>query len=421
MDHTGAEATAAGKADLAALAAAFGELLHHAGVPVTPEQSGRFVRAITLSRPHYVDDLYWAGRVTLLTDREQAGAYDRVFGQVFRGWVDIADSRGDTNSPPVSVRPRQPSEAPPAGRKGATASMPDSTSFSSAGPASSGGVDREATAALASPAERLATTNFAELEATELQQLALLMRTLKMTPALRPGRRSRRHPAGDRLDLRATLRASHRHGGDPAKLVHRRRRLKPRRVIVLCDISGSMAPYARAYIQFLHAAAGGSRAEVFSFATRLTRLTREMRGARPQLAIDRAVASAADWKGGTRIGHAVGSFLDNYGRRGMAHGAVVVIVSDGWEGADPQMLGEQMERLSRLAHRIVWVNPRTADSRYQPLAGGMRAALPHCDAVVSGHSFSALSQVVAAIAGGLAQGTSGRADQPLRAALANED
>ena len=140
------------------------------------------------------------------------------------------------------------------------------------------------------------------------------------------------------------------------------------------------------------------RAEVFTFATRLTRLTRALRVAQPQVALARASAAAPDWSGGTRIGEAVKQFLDDYGRRGVARGAVVVIVSDGWERDDPALLGEQLGRLRRLAHRVVWVNPRRADPRYEPLTGGMAAALPHCDAFVSGHTLRALDEVIEAVA-----------------------
>lgn len=394
-------AVSASAPDLAALASAFGNLLHAEGVPVTPEQSGRFARAINLARPLALDDLYWVGRVTLLTGHAQTATFDRAFAQVFGGIVDLADHRGDTSSSPVATpRPQQPSDpspkVPPPSAGGATGAEPKPRY----GPGDAGSADdqREMTAALASAAERLATADFADLEPSELDELALLMRALRMTPPTRPGRRARRHRTGDRLDLRATLRASRHKGGDPAALMRKRRRHRPRKVVVLCDISGSMAPYARAYLQFLHAAAAGSRAEVFTFSTRLTRLTRELGGTRAQASIDQAVAAASDWRGGTRIGHAIASFLDGYGRRGMARGAVVVIVSDGWEADDPALLAEQMARLARLAHRIVWVNPRTADSRYEPLAGGMRVALPHCDALVSGHSFAAMAEVVTAVA-----------------------
>ena len=167
---------------------------------------------------------------------------------------------------------------------------------------------------------------------------------------------------------------------------------------MLCDISGSMEPYARAYLQFLTCAAGsGPNAEAFVFATRLTRLTRALASRHPERAIQRAAAAAPDWSSGTRIGDALKAFNDRHGRRGMARGAVVVILSDGWERGDPAVVGREMARLSRLAHRIVWVNPRVSASSFSVRAGGMVAALPHCDALVSGHSYEALGEVAAAI------------------------
>jgi uncharacterized protein with von Willebrand factor type A (vWA) domain len=198
--------------------------------------------------------------------------------------------------------------------------------------------------------------------------------------------------------MRRTLRTSLRTGGDPVQLARRRRRVVPRRLVLLCDISGSMEPYARAYLQFLTCAAGaGPNAEAFVFATRLTRVTRALASRTPERAIQRAAAAAPDWSSGTRIGAALKAFNDRHARRGMARGAVVVILSDGWERDDPELVGREMERLARLAHRIVWVNPRVAASSFSVQAGGMVAALPHCDALVSGHSFAALAEVVEAI------------------------
>ena len=169
---------------------------------------------------------------------------------------------------------------------------------------------------------------------------------------------------------------------------------------MLCDISGSMEPYARAYLHFLTSAAGsGPNAEAFVFATRLTRLTRALGSRHPERAIQRAAAAAPDWSSGTRIGDALKAFNDRHGRRGMARGAVIVILSDGWERGDPLLVGREMERLARLAHRIVWVNPRVGASEFSVRAGGMVAALPHCDALVSGHSFAALAEVAEAIGG----------------------
>jgi uncharacterized protein with von Willebrand factor type A (vWA) domain len=170
---------------------------------------------------------------------------------------------------------------------------------------------------------------------------------------------------------------------------------------VLCDISGSMEPYARAYLQFLTCAAGaGPQTEAFVFATRLTRVTRALAGRNPDRALRRAAQAASDWSSGTRIGDALKAFNDRHGRRGMARGAVIVILSDGWERGDPAVVGREMERLARLAYRIVWVNPRAAAPGFSPRAGGMAAALPFCDALVSGHSLAALDEVADAIAAG---------------------
>ena len=251
---------------------------------------------------------------------------------------------------------------------------------------------------VASDEERLAARSFDGLEPYELAQLYRLMSRLQLATPLRRARRYERGRGGRGIDMRRTLRTSLRTGGDPIRLARRRRRVVPRRLVLLCDISGSMEPYARAYLQFLTCAAGsGPNAEAFVFATRLTRLTRALASRNPERAIQRAAAAAPDWSSGTRIGDALKEFNDRHGRRGMARGAVIVILSDGWERGDPMLVGREMERLARLAHRIVWVNPRVSASAFSPRAGGMMAALPHCDALVSGHSFQALAEVVEAI------------------------
>jgi uncharacterized protein with von Willebrand factor type A (vWA) domain len=254
--------------------------------------------------------------------------------------------------------------------------------------------------AVASDEERLAGKSFDALEPFELAQLYRLMTRLQLATPARRTRRYERARHGQQVDLRRTLRGSLRTGGDPIRLARRRRRVARRRLVMLCDISGSMEPYARAYLQFLTCAAGsGPNAEAFVFATRLTRLTRALASRHPERAIQRAAAAAPDWSSGTRIGDALKAFNDRHGRRGMARGAVVVILSDGWERGDPEVVGREMARLSRLAHRIVWVNPRVSASSFSVRAGGMVAALPHCDALVSGHSFRALGDVVDAIGG----------------------
>ncbi len=226
------------------------------------------------------------------------------------------------------------------------------------------------------------------------------MTHMRVATPTRRTRRAQRSRRGARIDMRRTLRGSLRTAGDPIRLARRRRRVVRRRLVLLCDISGSMEPYARAYLQFLTAAAGGpgaSRSEAFVFATRLTRLTRALSSRNPERAIQRAAAAAPDWSSGTRIGDALKAFNDRHGRRGMARGAVVVILSDGWERGDPALVGREMGRLRRLAHRIVWVNPRVSARGFEVRAGGLVAALPYCDALLSGHSLEALDEVADAI------------------------
>jgi uncharacterized protein with von Willebrand factor type A (vWA) domain len=251
---------------------------------------------------------------------------------------------------------------------------------------------------LGSGTERLASKDFAELTDAELIAVAVLMRRITLALPERRSRRERRRPAGRRTDMRATLRLARRTGGHAFRLIGRDPARRPRRLVALCDISGSMEPYARAMIQLLYCAAGGAGAEVFTFATQLTRLTPVLAKTLPGIALQRAGQAAPDWLGGTKIGSALKEFNDHYGRRGMARGAVVVIISDGWETGDPELLRREMERLSLVAFRIVWVNPRTKSTAYQPLAGGMAAAWPHCDAVVSGHTMRALDELTATLA-----------------------
>jgi hypothetical protein len=259
--------------------------------------------------------------------------------------------------------------------------------------------DAQPQPAFAAAAERLATRDFATLSAEELDLLATFMSRLRLATPLRRSRRYEPGSRGRRIDLRTTLRRAQRTGGFPARLARHRLKLRRRRLVVLCDISGSMEPYARAMLQLLYGAvAATGRTEVFTFATRLTRLTRVLARVRPEVALMRAGRAAPDWSGGTRIGEALKSFVDRYGARGVARGAVVLIISDGWETGDAAQLGAQMARLARLAHRVVWANPRTAAPDYQPLVAGMAAAWPHCDAIVSAHSLAALDQLLAALA-----------------------
>jgi uncharacterized protein with von Willebrand factor type A (vWA) domain len=373
--------------DLATVAARFGAALHAAGLPVGPDRCERFARAITVARPPTTRALYWCGLATLVSDPGQMEVFDQIFAAVFGGMVDPADERGDPNAPPLPAT---------LARSGSAPVLPGSYLSEGAAPR-----DRPADGsarALSSAEERLATRDFAELSPDELLLLARLMRELALATPPRRSRRYQQTPAGDRIDLRSTLRRARRTGGDPSRLARRAQRLRPRRLVVLCDISGSMEPYARSMLQLLYCAAGGSRAEVFTFATRLTRLTRVLARSRPGPALERAGRAAPDWSGGTRIGAALKEFNDQYGRRGLARGAVVLVISDGWDTGDPALVEREMARLSRVAYRIVWANPRTQSPRYRPLVGGMAAAWPYCDAVVSAHHLTALDELTAALA-----------------------
>jgi len=381
--------------DLPGVAAAFGRRLHEAGVDTTADRSVRFARALELGRPISRGRLYWIARSVFLTDRAQLGAFDAVFAEVF-GTRERRTGAEPDEKEPASV----PAEERTAGRSRDEPGIAGSGDRI-AGPPGDG--DEEELRDLvvpvaASDEEVLRTKHFDALSPGELSMLYRLMERLEMATPTRRTRRSERDRHGDRIDMRRTLRGSTRTAGDPIRLARRRRRVTRRRMVLLCDISGSMEPYARAYLQFLTCAAGSARdAEAFVFATRLTRLTRALRSRSPERAIQRAAAVAPDWSSGTRIGDALKAFNDRHGRRGVARGAVVVILSDGWERGDPALVGREMERLSRLAHRIVWVNPRVAASDFSPRAGGMAAAIPHCDALVSGHSLEALGEVIQAI------------------------
>ena len=418
-----------GGGDLALAAARFGEALREAGVPADPGRCERFARAVTVARPPTLRGLYLCALATLVSNRDQIETLRRVFGEVFAGLPDLGAAGGPASSglPTGHSRTSQAGnalrEAARAAREhAARAAQPDPgqpapLSAPGDGPETQNGTDvrhlvpvdtdapdgpdgEAARHTLASAVERLASTDFAELTPAELLMLSGLMRKLTLSVPLRRSRRPRRTPRGRRADLRATLRQARRTGGHPLRLARQAPVLEPRRLVVLCDISGSMEPYARAMLQLLYCAAGGAQAEVFTFATRLTRLTGTLAHTKPGLALKEAGQAAPDWLGGTRIGAALAEFNDGYGRRGMARGAVVVIISDGWDTGDPALLGHEMARLSRVAHRIVWVNPRTQSAEYQPLAGGMAAAWPYCDAVVSAHSLHALNDLTAALASG---------------------
>lgn len=384
--------------DLAAIAAAFGHRLHAAGIPITPERSARFARAIVIADPADLGALYWLGRTTLLSAHDQTDVYDRLFTQFFRGEFrlgEFADSA--SNQQPIATAP---GDAPNPGQSQPSSgtSQPHGTGASpSQRPAAEQAEQTPSVLAAMSTTERINDRDFSECSDEELELIRRLVEQLPLVPPTRQARRLRINRNGRRWDVRSTLRRSHRTGGDPVDLVLRRRNERPRRVVLIADVSGSMEPYARVYLHLMRGAVQALRAEAFVFATQLTRLTRPLTESHADVAYRRAAAAARDWSGGTRIGAALNDFINTFGRRGLARGAIIVIVSDGWEVDEPAGITQAMQRLSRLAHRVIWVNPRKAAPGYEPLVRGMAAALPYVDTFVSGHSVNALRDVMDAI------------------------
>ncbi|MEA2155832.1 MAG: uncharacterized protein QOE11_1972 [Solirubrobacteraceae bacterium] len=393
--------------ELPELAAAFSQRLHAAGVPVTPGMSEQFAHALRLTKPVSRRRLYCVARAIFITGFQQVATFNRVFAEVFgKGAKRNPDLEVELEAAPPKdqLDSQEPEENTKEPQESEGSSGQDAAGMNAGDGEDEEEEDEDAKEILvpiaeASSDEVLGEKNFSALDSAELAALYRLMVRLQLATPIRRTRRKKRGRRGEHLDMRRTLRKSLHTGGDPIILSRKRRRVHPRRLVMLCDISGSMEPYARAYLQFLHAArAAGPYSEAFVFATRLTRLTRQLSGRHPQRAIRRATEAVPDWSSGTRIGDALKTFNDRYGRRGMARGSVIVILSDGWERGDPELVGREMQRLARLAYRIVWVNPRVVAKDFAPRAGGLVAALPYCDALVSGHSLRALEEVADAIA-----------------------
>jgi uncharacterized protein len=357
----------------------FGRVLREAGVEVGP---GRIadalwgLAAVDLARR---DDVYFALRQTLVSRHDELELFDRAFVAWFlRGPV-----------APLAGRNEQ--------RRLVGGVVRDS---SDGGREDDEEADGEPLALGASAHELIREKDFAEMTPDEFARARTLMLAIAKARPRRTSRRRAPDPRGDTLDVRRMLRRSLRSGGDPVDQPWKSRKDVPRKLVVLCDVSGSMDAYARALLLFLHALVGtGHGVEAFAFGTRLTRLTGELATRDPQAAIARATETAVDWGSGTRIGHALHEFNAVYGRRALSRGAVVVIVSDGWERDDPLLVGREMARLSRAAYAVVWVNPLKGNPEYQPLAGGMRAALPFVDRFLPGHNLVSLEELAAVLAG----------------------
>jgi uncharacterized protein with von Willebrand factor type A (vWA) domain len=356
--------------------------LRAAGLAVGSGDVLLYCSALSRLDPADLVDLYWAGRTTLVNRHDDIAVYDQVFRQFFLAVDGPAED-------PLMLLLRASAQA-----QGALA-------LPSTEPGESEREDEAVLGWMASDVEALKHKSFAVCTPEELAALRRIMARIRLTPPRRRTRRTTAAQAGRRPDPRRTVRESMRTHGDPARLYWRRRKVRLRPLILILDISGSMADYSRSLLQFAHSAArSAGRVEVFCFGTRLTRVTGAMECRRPDEALERAARAAFDWDGGTRIGDSLDTFVRDWGRRGVCRGGIVVICSDGLDRGDPAVLAAALERLSRLSHRLVWLNPHKGDDPgFRPSTLGMMIAAPHIDLLLSGHDLASLEKLATLLPG----------------------
>ena len=361
----------------------FGRELRDAEVAVGSGDLLTFCAAVAALDPTDLVDVYWAGRTTLVHRRDQIEVYDAVFRRYFLG----AGAEPD-EAKPFSVKAKAEASS--------VLQVPETE------PGSESREEREAMLGLvASDAATLKAKAFSACTPEELAVLRRIMKTVRLTPPQRRTRRTTSDAHGRLPDMRRTVRETMRTHGEPAELFWRRRKLRQRPLTLILDVSGSMADYSRNLLQFAHSTSRASRrVEVFCFGTRLTRITRELDQRRPDDALDRAARVVVDWEGGTRIGDSLDTFVRDWGRRGLCRGGIVVICSDGLDRGDPAVLETAMERLSRLSHRVVWLNPHRGEGKdYAPTSMGMIAAAPYVDVIHSARDLNSLEGFAALLPG----------------------
>jgi uncharacterized protein len=360
----------------------FGRVLRAAGLKVTSAQLADVACALQLIEIGRRSDFKDAARALLISRHEHRSAFDLLFDQFWR-------QPPDPGAPSLGLQP-------PARRVGPKHALgevlrgPDD-----AGPEPEKPPEPHADKRFTySSREVLHHKDFAEMTVEELAEVRRLMRSMQWDIDPRRTRRKAASARGAFLDMRRTLRHNLRHGGEQLRLAWRRRKWKRRPLVVLCDISGSMEAYSRVLLQFLYGAANGpGRAEAFVFGTRLTRVTRQLRGPDPDRALQEAAHGVRDWAGGTRIGEALHAFNFEWGRRVLGQGAVVLLVSDGWDRGDVELLDKEMERLEHSCHRLVWLNPLLGSPGFEPLTRGLQAALPHVDEFLPVHNLKSLEDL----------------------------
>jgi len=371
-----ADSSAAGQALFLNVLTGFTRELRGAGLVVGTGDLLTYTAAMVPLDPTDLIDLYWAGRATLVSRRDDIALYDQVFRRYFL-------AEGSSAASVLTLRATAAAKAEAAFVMPGTEPGPESAE------------EQPSLGWMASDVAALKQRSFPACTPAELAALRRIMARIKLTP---PRRRTRRtHPAlaGRTPDLRKTIRDTMRMHGEPSRLYFRQRATRLRPLILILDVSGSMADYSRHLLQFAHTAKhAAARVEVFCFGTRLTRITRALAHRRPDAALDQAARTVVDWDGGTRIGESLEAFVRRYGRGGLCRGGVVVICSDGLDRGDPEQLAGAMERLSRLCYRIVWLNPHKGDDpHFRPSTVGMMVAAPHIDLLLSGHDLASLEEL----------------------------
>jgi uncharacterized protein with von Willebrand factor type A (vWA) domain len=359
----------------------FVDELREAGLPAGTGDLLTFGAAMKPLDPTDVVDLYWAGRAALVKRRDHIPVYDRVFRRFF---LDDIDEKADPLRRALKARAETASalEIP--------ATEPD--------PEGRDRDDEATTLGLqASDAELLRDKTFAECTPEELAAVRRMVARLRLAPPCHRTRRTAPASDGLRPDMRRTIRETMRAHGATSELFWRRRRVRPRPLVLILDVSGSMADYSRNLLQFAYSARrANTRVEVFCFGTRLTRITKKLERRRPDDAMAQAARAVFDWEGGTRIGESLDAFVRDWGRLGTCRRGIVVICSDGLDRGDPEVLAGAMERLARLSHRLVWMNPHVGDdAAFAPSTLGMMVAAPHVDEIVSGHDLRSLERFAA--------------------------
>jgi uncharacterized protein len=376
---------------------ALGRDLRDRGLPVGTGRILTFVRGVAAIGLVDRTSLYWTARATMVASRTDLDTFDAAFDAWFRTLrLDEEPELSFEFDLPPDTEALEPGDDLLAD----VAGVSTAATWHHAGEDEETAEDEESALRLvASAVEVLRSKSFAYLNEEERQRVAKLIRELRVHVPIERTRRTRSSSKGTTLDVRRTLRRSLRTQGEPFDREWRSRRTRTRPLVLILDVSGSMAPYSRALLQFGYAAmAAGRRVEVFCFGTRLTRVTRVLRTKDPDRAMHEIGRIVADWEGGTRIGESLKSLLDGWSQRAALRGAVVVLCSDGLERGDPDLLRAQMARLRRLAYRVVWANPLKGSPRYEPLARGMAAALPSVDVFLSGHNLESLEALAAALA-----------------------